>query len=564
MPNISPLPISPNGEISHNDVRVKINQIITEIALPPIQLTTKQDAIDNGTVSGEEITLNKGAYLIGDLDMGADTLVVEGGSVLIGTSSDLSMITSSNATATVLFKNGGFIASGMIGQAGIKVNNSGTGASIKVFGSGTICFFNNLYTNQGSLALLIENASGVGVTNYTIVNGTDGIRMIGAANSGLIVNNFNPINCAGKAADIQGDIINGALRFRDANISCAGNGVEVSGSVQGISLTGEITSTGGNAIKVSGTAANGILIDSMNAISTFTDSVDITGSSITSFLAQNAGMISTASGGVGLKGDANNANISVSATCSVCYIDGPENALSGITKKDTSWSFFKAGPKITDSRNIGSFNLLSPASSIIIDQGADGVITSYADGGVGITTVTSAGHGLSDGQSIVISGTASYNGVFTISATTANTFNITRAFISDEGVGDWESGWVKVGGTTLAGETIERFSMSDNNELTSLDQKELPVTVSVSISGSKSGATPNQYQFAVFQDKNAGTGFEKINGSLIGDFSNRGGSLSGRVPLTVILNSRVSIYVRNMDGATNFDAVGLSVDIGLS
>jgi len=65
-----------------------------------------------------------------------------------------------------------------------------------------------------------------------------------------------------------------------------------------------------------------------------------------------------------------------------------------------------------------------------------GAITAFADGG-GVTTVTSASHGLSDGDRVTIAGTTSYNGTFIISGVATNTFNIQRAFVANDATGTW-------------------------------------------------------------------------------------------------------------------------------
>ena len=55
-------------------------------------------------------------------------------------------------------------------------------------------------------------------------------------------------------------------------------------------------------------------------------------------------------------------------------------------------------------------------------------------------TVTSATHGLSDGQSLLIEDTLAYNGGDTIYNTTVNTFDINRVFATAETSGQWNTG----------------------------------------------------------------------------------------------------------------------------
>jgi hypothetical protein len=266
-----------------------------------------------------------------------------------------------------------------------------------------------------------------------------------------------------------------------------------------------------------------------------------------------------------LKGDAASANITNAAILEVCSIGGlgaGGTALSGITKKDIKYSFIKAGATITDSRNIGSFVLDAQATTTIGIQGEDGTITAYADAGGSITTVTSAGHPLSNTDPLSIEGTVAYDGLYNVTSVTANTFDIARAFVTDEATGSWMSGFYKINGSTSVGETIERFTGATDNELISLDPKTLPVTYSAVISGEKSGATVNAYQFALFRDD--GVDFKKIDGVVQHDFTNRTSSAILRIPTEASTNEKFTAYVRNIDASNDFICDTLTTDIGLS
>ena len=82
-----------------------------------------------------------------------------------------------------------------------------------------------------------------------------------------------------------------------------------------------------------------------------------------------------------------------------------------------------------------------PSVGTLLDKpyaaASTGSITAFASAGLGITTVTSAGHGLSNGDKITISGTTSYNGGFTISDVVTNTFTVLTTFVLDDGAGTW-------------------------------------------------------------------------------------------------------------------------------
>lgn len=69
-----------------------------------------------------------------------------------------------------------------------------------------------------------------------------------------------------------------------------------------------------------------------------------------------------------------------------------------------------------------------------------GSITAFANAGGGEVTVTSAAHGLANGNIVEILGTTSYNGIFTIQDVTTNTFNIVAAFVADDATGTWSHG----------------------------------------------------------------------------------------------------------------------------
>ncbi len=65
-------------------------------------------------------------------------------------------------------------------------------------------------------------------------------------------------------------------------------------------------------------------------------------------------------------------------------------------------------------------------------------ITAYATSDAGTKTeVTSAGHGLSNGDAVIISGTTSYNDTWAIEQVATDTFVIPTAFVADDGSSRW-------------------------------------------------------------------------------------------------------------------------------
>lgn len=69
--------------------------------------------------------------------------------------------------------------------------------------------------------------------------------------------------------------------------------------------------------------------------------------------------------------------------------------------------------------------------------GAAGATSAFADGTGGTVLVTSAGHPLVDGDIITIMGSTNYNGLFTVSDATTDTFKITDTWVADDGISTW-------------------------------------------------------------------------------------------------------------------------------
>lgn len=84
----------------------------------------------------------------------------------------------------------------------------------------------------------------------------------------------------------------------------------------------------------------------------------------------------------------------------------------------------------------GSDNTASGSLSLYNLKPTSKSITSFTDAGSGNLTVTSTSHGLSNGTTVTITGTTSYNGSYTISNVTTDTFQIVKTYTSDQ-VGWW-------------------------------------------------------------------------------------------------------------------------------
>jgi hypothetical protein len=73
-----------------------------------------------------------------------------------------------------------------------------------------------------------------------------------------------------------------------------------------------------------------------------------------------------------------------------------------------------------------------------------GSITAFADG-TGKVVVTSAGHGLADGDIVVISGTTNYNGSWTVADKTDDTYTILDTWVANDATGTWKKCYMQLG-----------------------------------------------------------------------------------------------------------------------
>lgn len=551
------------------DAMVKSNANFTELYQDQIPLTSKQDFIDNGTLAVGIITMNPGTYdVFGNIDLVTDVLFCGGGILFLGNMSGQSSITTNSSSPTITFGSGGFASSGIQGRLGFGISNTGTGAAVRAQDTGTIASIVNAITFAAGNGLEINNATGVRVDAWRMTSGvTNGIVITGAVNFSPFVNSLNLANVTGKGIDIQGNIVFGSMVLSNALIDSVGVGLDISGTVIGLNGDGLINSSGAAAINISGTILGSLSLFNGSFTSSTDEAIDIRGSSITSGLITDANINSTGAGKSAIIADAtvNNASPNIIGALTVANSRASPGAggvaLSGIEKTNINVTF-NTVDGVTDSTTLGCFTLDSQATTTINFQGVDGAITAYADAGGGSTTVTSAGHGMGNGEPVAIIGTVAYNGLFVTAATTANTFDIVRAFVTDEATGDFESGWEKIAGSTTDCPTIERFMGSDNNELEYLAAPTIPVTYSAIIAGQKSGATVQGYQFAVFF--NTGSGFVKINGSIPGDLTNRAATIPLRIPAEAKTGDKFTAYVRNIDASSDFICDALTVDVAFS
>ena len=100
---------------------------------------------------------------------------------------------------------------------------------------------------------------------------------------------------------------------------------------------------------------------------------------------------------------------------------------------------------------------------VYLDSTLTGSITSFADAGGGKVTVTSASHNLNNNDSVTITGTTNYNGVYTIANVSTNTFEITTTWVSNDATGTWvTTGWTEVSSVDFDKDTMCDFQVYNN------------------------------------------------------------------------------------------------------
>lgn len=220
--------------------------------------------------------------------------------------------------------------------------------------------------------------------------------------------------------------------------------------------------------------------------------------------------------------------------------------------------FFKAGsldqtdPKveardcvpISDSQTIGS--LYMERNTTITNptiKGETGTITAFADAGGGQITVTSAGHGLSNGAVVWLLDDT-YTGKYTISNVATDTFEITTTY-SGTSTGTWETGWTKVAGTTYPMEN-ERASMTGNNKITFANLEEQKVSIVVSTNPRNNLiAAAKDWEFAVMKND------VRVKGTLkYREMTDKAGEGAIVATESAISGDYFEVYTRNLSDTT--------------
>jgi|21_taG_2_1085346.scaffolds.fasta_scaffold00651_14 hypothetical protein len=194
-----------------------------------------------------------------------------------------------------------------------------------------------------------------------------------------------------------------------------------------------------------------------------------------------------------------------------CLVFTPKQ-VAGSNVNPTSFT----GSGVNDATSSGSYvGTGNPTFTIEIDGSVTGAITKMerentgpitamaSSGGGSATEITSNSHGLSNGNSVIITGTTSYDGTFTISGVTTNTFIISDTFVANDATGQWELNPNPSASVT----TIT----SNSHGLSNGDQITITGTTGYNGTFSVSGVTTNTFVISVVFSNNDATGnFEKI------------------------------------------------------
>lgn len=208
---------------------------------------------------------------------------------------------------------------------------------------------------------------------------------------------------------------------------------------------------------------------------------------------------------------------------------------------------------IPDSVVIGSMYWKRNGTETIISlKGSDGDITSFSDAGGGNVVVTSTSHGISNGEVVDISECINYNGRFIASNVTSNTFEIIATFVSDDAIGRWQTGWVKVAGTTFEAE-VERCSMTSDNQLTFTNPEIKKGNLRISLTclrGSGPGAPTMEYCFF----KNSVQSLTKNSDVIISAVDTNSSipaQLALDTPVSIISGDVIELHGRNILNTAN-------------
>jgi len=161
------------------------------------------------------------------------------------------------------------------------------------------------------------------------------------------------------------------------------------------------------------------------------------------------------------------------------------------------------------------------------------------------STITSAGHGLTNGETVwIVDDSEHYTGKYTISNVTVNTFEIAHDFFGTS-TGSWETGWVKFAGTSIALEE-EGAIMSNDNELTFLNKEKQAALLVLPYNPENPVTVTNEVEFCVMKND------LRILGSLrFRELTKKAGEGFMSVTTTVENGDVFVPYCRNIENTDN-------------
>lgn len=118
----------------------------------------------------------------------------------------------------------------------------------------------------------------------------------------------------------------------------------------------------------------------------------------------------------------------------------------------------------------------------------------------------------------------------------------------------WVNVWTKVNWVTLAGANIERFEMTDDNQLTYTWLEEIWLTANVSLSCIWQNT---DYEFTLFKN------WSKVSNVTmsVNALSTKPSNISFIAPVTAVTNDFFEVYVRNILNTWNMSVVDMQVSI---
>ena len=577
--------VGPSDDVGGDDLRpgfVKINENFAELYAAGIPIPDKATLVANSTVVAGVISPNQGGYIItGNIDLITDTIDDNlGGVAFFGVTATQSRITTNSSSPTITFSGTGG-ASGLQGNVGLLVNNTGTGAAVR--GDGSIFFTSNLLTTAAGNGLELDDMLGYAGDGWTFGSGVTNGAVLTGTNPRTIMDNFNASSVSGVGVDVQGPMSGPLDMFRPI-IESIGTGMKCNQAIQGFGISdGLISSSGAKGVEFTGSSVGALRFTGCRlagntantAASGDGHALDVEGAStISTLIVDDSNLFVLGAGQACFNTSADSGtNIGLRADLSdssFIALAG-STALINATKKDVKLKFSgcigntdAVSTEVANSVIIGCFTLDAQTTTTLSFQGADGTITAFADsaGNPGVDTTVSTAATPASGAPVAIFGTTSYNGLFTAANVVGGvSFDIVRTFVADDATGSWESGWVKVAGATTDCPTIERCVGSADNELEFLGGATISTIYNANIAGQKSGATVQGYQFALFCDDQTGNGFVKVNGSIPVDLTNRSANVSLRIPSAAPSGSKFTDFVRNIDAANDFICDANTVDV---